>query len=77
MVTKDRTVKLTDRGVSWFMSSAGVPNRARAPWKGRVGVVERVYRNKKFALVRWEGRKCGGEPIPVHFLVEVSDAEAV
>ncbi len=67
-------VKLNDRGVRVYTSTAGVWGRKRVDWASRVGILERITQGGTVGWVRWSGNRTM-EQIQMVLLLKLQETE--
>jgi hypothetical protein len=68
-------IRLNEKGVRAFTSSAGSTHPSRADWQNRTGRIVRYNRTRTVAFVIWDGRR-SPDQVPVNLIEPPSDAES-
>lgn len=62
-------VCLNEAGVRFFRPGAGAPRRKAFQWKGRIGVIVNLTRDRREARIHWQGNRVrSADSIPLKFL---------
>ena len=68
----DQRVCFNEDGLRWATNHHGTPARGeRVEWRGRVGVVAKMSRDRTQARVVWNGCKTRSDYLPMKFLKSV------